>query len=173
MVNMIFRESVHVELQGEQALTYIPQDDQVAKYRINGFEEPLVHIHDYRRIPLNALEQALKTGNLLSFSPIFNSPALMLIKPQETAELVIELHESDISDPDLRLWIAIGIRETIPVYDYLWNLIAPWGDDAFAFLALYRLKTRCQKLESAAFLASSTPPGLSLANSYSNLSGPR
>ena len=138
MENTRFNGSSHIELQGERALTYLSKEQNYADYQVNGFNEPAILLRDYRPEGLKALDDILVTGKLETFAPKFNSPARVLIQDQDDSAILIELFETDEPDPDYRLWIAIGIRETIPVYDYVLDFLVPWEDDKFAFLGLYR-----------------------------------
>jgi hypothetical protein len=139
-----FNGSAHVELQGERALTYLSREQNYAEYQVNGFDEPAILLRDYRPDGLAALDEILTTGKLETFAPKFNSPAQVLIQDQDSGDVLIELFETSVPDPDYRLWIAIGIRDHIPVYDYVLDFLVPWEDDNFAFLALYRRHTHHQ-----------------------------
>ncbi len=138
MDEMLFCGSAYIELQGDRALTYLSRNQNYAEYKVNGFEEPTVLVRDYRQDGIAALDEILRTGVLYTFAPKFNTPALVSVKRQNSENILVELHKTNIADPDHRLWMAIGIRDSIPVYDYVFNLLVPWEDDSFSFFALYR-----------------------------------
>ena len=74
-----------------------------------------------------------------NFAPVFNTPALITLQEGDDGAILIELNEPNESQPDKMLWIAIGIQESIPVYEYRFERIAPLTDDTFAFIALFEI----------------------------------
>jgi hypothetical protein len=89
---------------------------------------------------------------LQNFAPIFNTPALVAIQEEESGEVIIELNEPFNPHPNKMLWIAIGIRDSLPVYEYLFERISPLADGSFAFLALLQIPNfEQQAFEISAF----------------------
>jgi hypothetical protein len=134
----IFEGSAHVELQGDHALTYLSHTADSAEYQVNGFTSPRIFIHDYRPSSVHCLTEALQSEDFSKFAPQFNVPASIHVLSRDSGDLLIELRSTKITDPVHRLWFAIGIRDTIPVYEYLFSQIAPWEEEGFAFAALYQ-----------------------------------
>jgi len=124
MENLSFSQSARVEIQGDRVLRFVALDKQKAEYKTIGFDNPTITIKDYRPIGLATMAQLLETGNLQEFAPRFNTPAYVEISVQDT-DILVELHETDETTPLHTLWIAIGIEEYIPVYDYVFEHIAP------------------------------------------------
>jgi hypothetical protein len=135
MVNSIFSGTAWIELQGDHALDFIGLQDY-AEYQVVGFENPII-VRDYRSIGLKAIAQVLETQQVNSFAPQFNAPAQVDISETSSCGLLIELQDTDDPDPAHRLWIDIGIGDSIPAYDYVFDRLVPLGDNRFAFLALF------------------------------------
>lgn len=128
-----------VAIQGDEVLSFINCTQERAVYEVIGFEEPKIIIIDYRPQGINAINRLLKTKDFFEFPPIFNAPALVTIQEEDDGSVLIELNESNAGKPDKMLWIPIGIRDSIPVYKYLFERIAPLTDDTFAFIALFEI----------------------------------
>jgi len=153
MAETIFYGATHIELQGSHALRLISSHQNCADFEVIGFDDPKVTLRDYRRVSLDALVKVLETGNVHLLAPKFNIPAQVNAQVQNSGNVSIELRETDAQDPAYRLWIAIGIRERIPVYDYIFRQIAPLDDERFAFLALYRRNGQQEEVFSALSVA--------------------
>jgi hypothetical protein len=137
MQKRIFSGPVQVEIQGANVLKFIGQEPGQAKYQVIGFQDSITVI-DRRAVSLQAIDEVLKTGVVDRFASQFNAPATLRISKAHSKSITIELDESDNTNPEFMLWVAIGIQDTIPVYDYLFERLVPFGDNGFAFLALYR-----------------------------------
>jgi len=137
MDNSIFEGTALVEIQGDRALRLVSLEPDCAEYRVLGFEEP-ISIHDYRRVSLDEIKRYQMTKQVADFATRFNAPAFVMLSERPTHETRIELYDTDDADPDYRLWAAIGLRDSIPVYEYLYDRISALDNDSFAFLALYR-----------------------------------
>ncbi len=130
MVKPVFSGTAWVEIQGDRVLRFIDLNRDCAEYRVIGFDDPI-------KVGLKAISQVLETKRLNGFAGQFNAPAQIEISKPDSSGLVIELRETSDPDPGHRLWIAIGIQGSVPVYDYLFDCLAPFGD-RFAFLAVFR-----------------------------------
>lgn len=126
-----------IAIQGDQVLSLVNCTQERAVYEVIGFDEPKIVIVDYRQKPIRALCELLETGNIRNFAPIFNSPSMITIQEDADDTVLIELSESNGLIPDKMFWIAIGIRDSIPVYDYHFEWIVPISEEAFAFIALF------------------------------------
>lgn len=135
----IFSGVARVEIQGDRVLRF---DDDLtperARYSVIGFEETPVTIFDHRPAGLRAIEEVLATGDVDRFAPQFSIPSQVDVFSMDPPGLRIVLHESKLVEPAYTLWIAIGIGDMIPVYDYVLEKMEPYGDERFALLALYR-----------------------------------
>jgi hypothetical protein len=136
--NPIFSNTAQVEIQGDRVLRLQGVNHGQAEYQVIGFDDPVVTIRDHRRAGLRAITQLLDTGNLYDFAPRFNIPAHVTISAQDSSHILVELCETNDPAPAHMLWIAVGIKDYIPVYDYVFERIVPLEDDSFSFLALYR-----------------------------------
>jgi hypothetical protein len=152
--NPIFSNTAQIEIQGDRVLRFINANHGQAEYQVIGFDAPVITVRDHRRAGLRAIAQLLDTGNLNDFAPRFNAPAYVTISDQDSSHILIELRETNDPAPAHMLWIVVGIKDYVPVYDYIFERIVPLEDDSFSFLALYQ---RVLQSEVSA-------PALSVAN---------
>ncbi|MFZ5857699.1 MAG: hypothetical protein ACOYZ6_12775 [Chloroflexota bacterium] len=141
-----------IAIQGDQVLSFVNCTQERAVYEVIGFDEPKIIIVDYRQKPIQAIYKLLATGDAHQFAPIFNNPALITIQEDVDGTLLVELNESNGLLPDKMFWIAIGIRDSIPVYNYRFERIAPLTEDAFAFVALFDIPTDSARQSSDALI---------------------
>ena len=139
--NPLFSNTAQIEIQGDRVLRFIEVNHEQAEYQVIGFDAPVITVRDHRRVGLRAITQLLDTGNLSDFAPRFNVPAYVTISDQDSSHILIELCETNDPAPAHMLWIAIGIKDCIPVYDYVFEQLVPLGSKGFAFLALYQRNT--------------------------------
>jgi hypothetical protein len=137
----LFSGSTQVSIQGERALRFIDFTGNQAKYEIIGFEDSPVVLIDYRANGLLAIQSLLETGDLYGFAPKFNHPAMVNVTQDEMGKVVIEL--TDTKDfPNCVLWIAIGLGDLIPVYDYVYENIVPLKEEGkFSLIAIYQISS--------------------------------
>jgi len=135
----IFEGSAQVSIQGERVLRFLDFTGNQAKYEIIGFEDSPVTLIDHRLNGLTAIQALLETGDLHDFAPKFNHPALVNVTQDEMGEVVIELNDTE-DYPSCVLWVAIGLGDLVPVYDYLYENIVPFNEEGkYAFIGLYQL----------------------------------
>jgi hypothetical protein len=141
-----------IAIQGDQVLSFINCTHDRAIYEVIGFDEPKIVIIDYRRSSIDALHELLESGNLYNFAPVFNTPAQITLQEEESGEVMIELNKASDPNPDKMLWIVIGIKDSLPIYEYLFERISPLTDGSFAFLALLQIPNlEQQTFEVSAF----------------------
>ncbi len=140
-MNRILSRFAQVAIQGERVLRFIEFTGKSAIYEVIGFNNPTITIVDYRAEGLLAIQSLLETGELMAFAPRFNKPAMVNISLKGNKNLIIELNEINEGYPDCVLWIAVGIDDSIPVFDYIFENIAPLDDCKYAFLAVYGLSS--------------------------------
>jgi hypothetical protein len=131
-----FFDTVHIHVQGSEALLLKRRSGTVAEYNLIGFKQ-IVTIKDFRHHGLGAVEHYLSTGETRQFPQKFNTPALTKMIVYSPYDIQIELFDTQETDPKHRLWANVGSEGLIPVYDYLYRRIQPMKNDKFAFLALY------------------------------------
>lgn len=128
-----------IAIQGDHALRFVNCTQDRVIYDVIGFEKFAMTLIDYRKAGLMAIQMLLQTGKLFEFAPTFNSPAQVSVEQDDNGAILIELDDIGDEQPAQMLWIAIGIEDSIPVYDYIFELIAPLADRTFAFLALFNI----------------------------------
>lgn len=151
MEQVLFSYPSHVQIQGEEVLRFVSADTQVATYELVGFENFPIIIEDYRSFGLDAIHTLLQDGQLYDFAPRFNQPSHVLILQEEDGLVRVELTETEFRNPPYMLWIAIGLTEDIPNYQYKLCEAQPCGDDEQALFAVYKRPYR----ESFNFLSHS------------------
>lgn len=128
-----------IAIQGERVLRLIDYTQERAIYEIVGFIKPVITLIDHRPFGIRAIQNLLRTGDLLSFAPEFNVPARVGIQNADNDKILIELYDTDDHQATHMLWIVVGLRDSIPVYDYVFEIITPLEDDSFAFVALFAI----------------------------------
>jgi hypothetical protein len=137
MSDIVFSGVTHVEIQGERALRLLAIEDECAEFEVIGFDDPKIAITDFRTTTVSALRSALETENLEHVAESINLPAEVEIRTEDSGRIEVELLPTSIEDPPYRLWIPIGIGESIPVFAYLIKHIVPFGDELNALFSLY------------------------------------
>lgn len=155
-MNSIFEGLAQVAIQGERVLRFVDYSKNQATYEVIGFENQKVTLIDYRPKGLLAIQSLLENGDLYIFAPIFNHPAMVKIKQDETEEVFIELTETE-DCPSYVLWIAIGLGNTIPIYNYVYENIVPLKEEnKFGLIAVYQSSSSIRPALSSWDLASAT-----------------
>lgn len=135
----LFSGTAEVSIQGERVLRFLDCTGNQAKYEVIGFETVPVVIVDSRLKGLLAIQGLLETGDLHAFAPKFNHPAKVRIVQGERGEVIIQLSDAE-EYPCHILWIAVGLRDSLPVYEYEFETIAPLSqEDGYAIIAVYQL----------------------------------
>jgi hypothetical protein len=137
MEEEIYSGTAWIEIQGERVLHFLRLESDYAEYQVIGFLDPII-IRDFRIEGHRAIQEVLDTNKVDSFASLFNSPARIKVNKTGPRTFLIELDDTGDPDPTHRLWIAIGLDEYLPVYDYLLNRLAPLAENRFALCALYR-----------------------------------
>ena len=153
MSDVIFIGPAQIEIQGDRVLRLMAPTNGYAEYQTIGFDAPIVLVRDYRPVGLRALDEVLETGDVDRFAPQFNAPAHVTISTPDSSQILIELRQTDDRGLAHMLWIAIGIEEYVPVYDYVFEHIVPLDDERFALLALYRRSRHPERVPLPAFSA--------------------
>ena len=137
MPTTLFRGDTHIEIQGERVLRLVSLGENSADFEVIGFEDSKILITDYRPVTVSALRDAIEANAFDEVADWINLPADAHIQQKESGTILVELSASEAEDPPYRLWIPIGIGDSIPVYAYLIERIEPLDEDRYAFFALY------------------------------------
>ena len=128
MTEMIFSGPIMVEVQGSRALRLREQHQDFIEYSVLGFEDQVI-IYDFRQYGLKAIDEILDSNKTKSFPGVFNNPAHLTMYDLEDSEpMIIELRDTNQQVSHL-LWIAIGLEQEIPIYEYDVGLVQ-WIDDS-------------------------------------------
>ncbi len=137
----LFSGVAHVAFQGVRVLRFLNCAENQVNYELIGFEKAPITIVDFRCNGLLAIQELLESGDLQAFAPKFNCPADVRIISDTSQQVVIELRDTD-DIPTFVLWIAIGLGNSMPVYDYYFENIVPLAEEGkFALVAVYQISS--------------------------------
>ena len=139
-MDQLFEGAASVSIQGKRVLRFIDLTGYEAVYEIIGFEEVPVRLIDRRAEGIQAIQTLLETGEINDFASSFNAPAFVRIIQDNTGEVIIELEDTSITS-NFILWIAIGLDDTIPVYETLYENILPLENNTYAVISLYQFSS--------------------------------
>jgi hypothetical protein len=155
-MEQIFSGPAQVSIQGDRALRFLNFTGKEARYSVIGFEDSPVTINDSRAKGLLAIQELMETERTEDFAPKFNHPAWVEISQDETGSTWIELSDTEES-PTSMLWIVVGLGNLMPVYDYLYEQLAPLPEeDKYALIAVYQLPTPQRSMLSSMDLSSAS-----------------
>lgn len=137
MENILLYGTASVTIQGPRVLRFLSRERDHAVYDVIGFEEK-VFVYDYRSQGLEAIQRLLETDDCEQFAYKFNTPAYVVIEQQSEDRLVITLQDTYATQPPNMLWIAIGLKGNLPLYDYLFDYVIPFDHNSLAVIALYK-----------------------------------
>jgi hypothetical protein len=80
----------------------------------------------------------LKTNKVEQLADYINRPARVTILPPQAGQMIVRLEKTRAKNPRHMLWVAIGIGEDIPMYDYKKIEIQQMEDGAYALFSLYK-----------------------------------
>lgn len=137
MKKRIFTGDVQVEIQGPRVLRLLHQSPTYAEYEVIGFEGQ-IFLRDFRPSALDALDYLARTNDVRFIADALSQPAFALIWSDESNQIMIELRSSNVELPDYFLWIAVGLVDEIPVYDYQLEFYNFFDEHSFAFVSVFR-----------------------------------
>ncbi len=138
MENPFLTVHAQVKMQSENLLRLVVFSPERAEYQCSGFRQPVVKVVDYRPASVDAMAQALKSGNRAGFLDRFNRPAQVSLWASYPREIRIELRETTRTAPAYTLQIGQGPRLALPLYPYLFRHSAPSNIGGSAMLFLYQ-----------------------------------
>ncbi len=138
MENIFFSGTAQIEIQGKRVLEFISLDKSEAKFKTIGLFDPVVFIVDSRPAVHQAMKRILKTGEVETLAKYFNTPAHITISEVSDQKTIVQLEPTQEKHPKHMLWVAIGIGDDIPYYDYRNIQIEQMDDGSFALFSLYK-----------------------------------
>lgn len=136
--SVLFSSSAAIKIQGSHVLRLLPQNSDFIDFRIVGFDDVIL-VNDYRETTRHSVEQAIITGEPQLITKQFNKPADISIERIEENSLRVILEESHQNNPEYMMWINVGLKGSLPIYDYVYHRITPIENNGeFALFALYR-----------------------------------
>ncbi len=137
MDDAVFSGPAQVEIQGPAVLEFVSLDKDKTEFEIIGLTNPVIHILDLRPKIRNVMRQILQDGKVEKMADEFNTPARVTISPPENGKMIVQLEPTRSKNPRHMLWVAIGIGEDIPYYDYKRVDIQKMKDKNYALFSLY------------------------------------
>lgn len=135
MANFIFSGSILIQVQGLKALRLQKRHYDCAEYTVLGFDDQVI-IYDFRVEGLKAIDEVLNSHKTSDFPKAINKPAhLTMYDLTDDEPMIIELRETNQPVTHL-LWIAIGLEQDIPIYEYDAGLVQWIDDERVALLML-------------------------------------
>jgi hypothetical protein len=138
MIESIFSNASHVQIQGDEVLRIVEEKEDIARYRLIGFEHYPVVIEDRRPVGLAALADYRRDGLPYAFAPKFNHPAHVTITSGPGNQILVKLLETENKNPDYMLWIAIGMQEEPPDYSFVFFENISYQKNKTALFSLYK-----------------------------------
>ena len=80
----------------------------------------------------------MKTGEVEILAKYFNTPAHITISKASNQKIIVKLGPTQEKHPKYMLWVAIGIGDDIPYYDYQNIQIEQMEDGNYALFSLYK-----------------------------------
>lgn len=167
MFELLFSGIVDVNIQGHHVLRFRKRDEDYVEYTIVGFGDQIV-IYDYRKNGLNAIDLVLNTNQTYHFPYEFNESAqLNIFDSTDNNPLVIELRNT-CQIPTHLLWIAVGLDNKVPIYEYDVGLVQQIDDAHIALLALLNIELNDLQLPTDEFLTYSSQNSTSTSSRISS-----
>jgi hypothetical protein len=136
MSKIVFSGLVNIYMQGPRVLKILDVSPDAIKCDLIGFDDQ-VKIFDFRSQSLQTISQVMQSGDGSSFTQVFVQPAYAVIELFSSKRFQIMLYDTPKREPEHMLWLAVGLEDNFPVYDYLFCRISPYRDNEFAIIACF------------------------------------
>jgi hypothetical protein len=137
MNDTIFSGSAAVEIQGPHVLEFKSVDEKQAEFEVIGLSNPTIRLVDSRPAVCRAMRAILENGKVENLADEFNKPARVTILPAENGQMIVQLEKTRTKKPRHMLWVAVGIGEDIPYYNYQKVEIQQMDDNHYALFSVY------------------------------------
>jgi hypothetical protein len=138
MKNVFFSGTAAIEIQGPHVLEFISINNKQAEFDVIGLSNPKIRVVDTRPTVCKTMRAILENGKVETLADEFNKPARVTILPAEDGQIIVQLAKTRAQKPRHMLWVAIGIGEDIPYYDYKKVEIQQMEDNNYALFSLYK-----------------------------------
>ncbi len=136
--NAFFSGPAAVEIQGPQVLEFVSIDDKQAEFDVISLSNPRIHFVDTRPPVIKTMQAILENGKVETLKDEFNKPARVTILLPENGQITVRLEKTHVQKPSHMLWVAVGIGEEIPYYDYKQLEIQPMVNQTIALFSLFK-----------------------------------
>jgi hypothetical protein len=134
-MSILFEGSIHVYLQGKNALLPIKTEDNQVTYCI-GTRKTRLLLKDYRSTPVKAAQSYMQGKTGFEFADIFNQPAKAKVNIIDEKKVEIELYDSQEVDHSPTLWLGVFDDNLMPNIDTEWEFLRPINVQSTAFAGL-------------------------------------
>jgi hypothetical protein len=136
--NAFFSGIAAVEIQGPRVLEFVSIDDKQAEFDVISLSNPRIHFVDTRPPVIKTMQAILENGKVEALKDEFNKPARVTILPPENGQITVLLEKTRAQKPRHMLWVAVGIGEEIPFYNYKKIELQQMADKNYALFSLYK-----------------------------------
>lgn len=134
----IFSGPAQVEIQGEIALNFISLNESQAQFEVIGITQPKIRFVDHRAAVRRKMKEVLITDKVEQLAEYINCPANITIFPPENGEIVVRLEKTRSKKPRYMLWVAVGIKGDIPLYNYKRIEMQELEENIYSLFTLYK-----------------------------------
>jgi len=134
----IFSGIAAVEIQGPRVLEFVSLDENQAEFDVIGISKPRIRIIDHRPAVKRSMRSILKSGRVEELSNYFNKPARVTLFSEKKDCIIVRLEKTRTKRPQHMLWIAIGVGENIPYYEYKAIELQQMNENNYALFSLYK-----------------------------------
>jgi hypothetical protein len=138
MDGTIFSGIAQVEIQGKAVLEFISLTKAQAEFDVIGLTDPTIRVIDRRPAVKRKMKEILKTEKVEQLADYFSQPARVTILHPVAGQMVVRLEKTRAKKPQHTLWMAIGIDEQIPYFNYKKIRIRRLENNKFAVFYLYK-----------------------------------
>ena len=138
MSDALFSGIAAVEIQGPRVLEFVSLTNNQAEFDIIGITNPKIRVIDTRPAVRRKMKEILATDKVEELAYHFNRPARVTILHPSCGQIVVRLEKTRSKKPDHMLWVAIGIGDDIPLYEYQRVEMQELEDHQYALFAIYK-----------------------------------
>lgn len=155
MHDFVFTGTAQVEIQGPRVLEFVALQDKQVEFKVIGLTNPTIKLLDSRPAVRRKMKEILKTEKVEELAEYFNRPARITILPPESGQQVVLLQKTRAKKPHHMLWVAIGVGDDIPFYDFKVFDMQEMTESSYALFSLYKRYSVALKSPNSSTLTSS------------------
>lgn len=138
MSEITFSGTAQIEIQGPRVLQFLTLNKTQAEFEMIGMDEPKIKFIDSRPAVCRKMKEILKTEKTEELAEYFNRPARITIHPAESGQIVVKLEKTRAKTPRHMLWVAVGMEDDVPFYDFKSFEMREISENRYALFSLYK-----------------------------------